>query len=312
MLKTADIRIGSALQFEGLSVFPIFPQSGKSHRRKYKLLSEALGSGELRIAEVDSHGNVPTLSAEVIGEVFVLIFGGEVLKGGKQNRVINTSILLTPRSHTVIPVSCVEQQRWRPGVFGNGEAFVAGDAVVSPDIRSALDHSVTESSMAGGGFESEQGTVWARIHETISEVGANAHTRAFTDAVEHTASSVEQYASQIEYPDGAIGLCTTIGGRPKTLHVYSGHDVCKIMWPREVKAAAIDAIRLASRGTKTSDATAETVANFISGADQGTWADVDSIGFGTSKRSTFNTDSVRGSASVLVNGKELLHLSITG
>ena len=50
---------------------------------------------------------------------------GEQLAGGKQNRVLNASILVPAKSELPIPVTCVERGRWAlrdprtigPGVF---------------------------------------------------------------------------------------------------------------------------------------------------------------------------------------------------
>jgi hypothetical protein len=54
------------------------------------------------IEEVSEGGDVPT----------VLLLDGEELIGAKQNRVLNTTVLVAAHSRLTIPVSCVEQDRW--------------------------------------------------------------------------------------------------------------------------------------------------------------------------------------------------------
>jgi len=56
---------------------------------------------------------VPNLAVDNKGERFVLFVEGQELRGAKQNRVLNASVLIAAHTKTVIPVSCVEQGRWR-------------------------------------------------------------------------------------------------------------------------------------------------------------------------------------------------------
>ena len=66
----------------------------------------------LEITEVDTDGSVPELRVGNKYAGMVLIMDGEELVGVKQNRIVNTTIVLPPKSTTVIPVSCAEQGRW--------------------------------------------------------------------------------------------------------------------------------------------------------------------------------------------------------
>lgn len=78
----------------------------------YLTLGEALAAGTLTITEISEGGSVPELAVINEGNLPVLFLDGEELAGAKQNRVVNTTILLKEHSKTVIPVSCVEQGRW--------------------------------------------------------------------------------------------------------------------------------------------------------------------------------------------------------
>ena len=92
-----------------MSVFPVFADLEGSV--DYIPLKEAIADGLLIISEVDESGSVPELKVTNCAEVPVLLLDGEELVGAKQNRIINTPILLKKLSETIIPVSCVEEGR---------------------------------------------------------------------------------------------------------------------------------------------------------------------------------------------------------
>ena len=51
----------------------------------------------------------------------VFVMDGEEVVGGKQNRIVNASFLIAPKSEVALPVSCVER-RWHDVApsFGSG------------------------------------------------------------------------------------------------------------------------------------------------------------------------------------------------
>jgi hypothetical protein len=49
---------------------------------------------------------VPELKLVNLSPSKILILDGEELKGAKQNRIVNATFLIGPKSEVVIPVSC--------------------------------------------------------------------------------------------------------------------------------------------------------------------------------------------------------------
>ena len=106
-----EVRVGQPLRYKSLSVFPLFAESNRNI--DYLLADEAIGEKLLTVEEVSEAGSVPDLLVENKGNTRVLFIEGEELIGAKQNRILNTSILVAAKSKARIPVSCVEQGRWR-------------------------------------------------------------------------------------------------------------------------------------------------------------------------------------------------------
>ena len=105
------LKVGRKQTYKNLTIFPLL--STYRIAVDYLTLDEALGASLLEVTEVDTEGSVPELRVENKYAGMVLIMDGEELVGAKQNRIVNTTILIPPKSTTVIPVSCVEQGRVR-------------------------------------------------------------------------------------------------------------------------------------------------------------------------------------------------------
>ena len=71
----------------------------------YLTLVEALALDGFKVTEISEGGSVPSL--RVVNETphHVLLFDGEELKGAKQNRILNTSILIAAGTALDVPVS---------------------------------------------------------------------------------------------------------------------------------------------------------------------------------------------------------------
>jgi len=77
----------------------------------YLLLDEALREGLIEVGEVSKEGSVQNLKVTNKSLKMVLILDGEELVGARQNRVVNTIILVQAKYTLLIPVSCVEEGR---------------------------------------------------------------------------------------------------------------------------------------------------------------------------------------------------------
>src|SRR5262249_20180263 len=157
MSTLPNVRVGDPIRHESLAVFPLF--SAPDRAVEYLLSDEAIHAGSVTVEEISEGGSVPNLLVTNRGDSRVLFLEGEELRGAKQNRVLNTSVLIAAQSKTPIPVSCVEAGRWRYRT----RHFVGGGSHSSSKLRHILKKSSYLSMKAGRGYTSDQTEVWSEV-----------------------------------------------------------------------------------------------------------------------------------------------------
>src|SRR5262245_6186207 len=88
----ASIALGAPQVHRNLVVFPIVTSS--PNPAQWLTLAEAIEQQLLTVTEVSHSGSVPELAVNNRADRPVLLLDGEELVGAKQNRVLNTTILL--------------------------------------------------------------------------------------------------------------------------------------------------------------------------------------------------------------------------
>ncbi|MBU2602466.1 MAG: hypothetical protein KKA32_09895 [Actinobacteria bacterium] len=170
-------------------------------KTRYVLLATAIERGRLTVTEVSDGGSVPYLKATNKGPWPVLIFDGEELIGAKQNRIMNTTILVGV-GESILPVSCVEQGRWS----ARSSAFAAGDWTSHPRLRrekesqvrcalaslpDALGAPELPQEVRASHFRSDQGAVWQEVERHSRELKVGSETGAMADAYAGRAQDLE-------------------------------------------------------------------------------------------------------------------------
>src|SRR5680860_43898 len=169
---------------------------------RYVLLEKAIRRGRLTVTEVSDGGAVPYLKAQNMGPWPVLIFDGEELIGAKQNRIVNTTILVGV-GETILPVSCVEQGRWSH----RSRAFAAGQWASHPRLRREKEAQVRNAlafapEAAPGmarpqaerarDYQADQGEVWREVERHSRDLGVGSDTHAMADAYADRAPDLEE------------------------------------------------------------------------------------------------------------------------
>jgi hypothetical protein len=134
-----------------------------------------------------SDGEVNALYIENISNDTIYLMAGEVVKGGKQDRVLAQDIILSPGSgRTEIPVFCVEPNRW---------SYASSD-------RSFNEYfTVTSNSVRGKAvMAKDQHQVWDAVEEVMERQGTQTSTGTYTalESSEDYNTKLNEYAEYFE------------------------------------------------------------------------------------------------------------------
>jgi hypothetical protein len=231
-----NISKGEAQCFENLEITPLLAPSASP--ADYLTLSEAQAQGLAVVTEVSESGSVPTLLLQNTGEKAVFLLDGEELVGAKQNRILNLSLLVPPKSSLEIPVSCVEQGRWSHRT----REFAATERAHFSKGRARKAARVSENMRFAGFRDSDQGEVWDDISFKMSSMDVDSSTSAIADAYEHFASSVDAYVGAFHVSETQVGACFAINGKLCGVELFDVSSTCEKLMPKLIRSYALDAI----------------------------------------------------------------------
>lgn len=298
MTTLPDVRVGDPIRHEALTVFPLF--SASEGAVDYLLSDEAIAAGSVTVEEVGEAGSVPQLIVSNGGDSRVLFLEGEELRGAKQNRVLNTSVLVAARSKTPIPVSCVEQGRWRYRT----KQFSSGESHSSSKLRRHLKESVTRSLKAGRGHSSDQGAVWKEVGRQMEVLGSSSETGAMADTYESHRDRLGEFRERLGYVEGACGVAVAVGPQVVAVDVFDRPSTCRKVWGRLLSGVVMDALESKEAGES---AGAADVEGLLARLRDAPWEAAPAVGEGQEYRS----DSVpMAHASALALGDAVLHGSV--
>jgi hypothetical protein len=298
MVALPEVRIGDLVQHEALAVFPLFGEGPGGI--DYLLSDEAIAGGTVTVQEVGEDGSVPNLLVENRSGALVLFLEGEELRGAKQNRVLNTSVLAAAEGTTTIPVSCVEQGRWhyRSRHFGSGGSHS------SSKLRHVLKKSVTRSALQGSGHDSDQGEVWKEVGRQMTSLGSHSPTMAMADTYGAYQGRLDEFRDRFKYVEGATGLAVSVGGKVVSVDLFDKAATCRKVWDRLLTGVVLDALEAGPAGAAPAE---DTVRGALAVLREAPWQQSPAVGAGEEFRAEMAGDQ---HASALLFRGALVHASL--
>jgi hypothetical protein len=291
-LKFGDIQIHNHV-----AVIPAIDISGSG--LDYWTMKEAMERNLLVVSEISEGGHVPELKVSNKGDKTVLLLDGEELSGAKQNRVLNTTILLKEKSETTIPVSCTEHGRWSY----SSSHFEESGYIMSASLRSVKNASVHENLKSDRAYRSDQGAVWEGIAFQASVNQVNAPTGAMRDILEAKQEDMDEFLSRFPIIPGQHGFIVMMNGKVVGMDIVSRTEAFAVLHPKLIRSYVMDALTEKPATRKT--ASRKKADAFLTEITQCTENKFDSIGYGCDYR--YEGKNIVGSA--LVHEGTVIHMA---
>ena len=307
--SVSGYKVLDPIRHGSLTVFPVVASKSYS-TAEFLTLDEGLRSGEVMVSE---YGTLRGLvrrqvtpnyrhdSAEVNRLVLVnnskrplLLLAGEIVTGGKQDRVIGKDRIVPPESDPVdLNVFCVEPGRWVASsdhfatsgmtygnAAGSGGGIGGGTGIHSTAGGAVMAQPSVRAKAMG---EKDQNQVWAEVRKQQQsmavEVAAGAAAPVSSDEIRATSSyarvmenkdvkeRVDELAKPIEQnyqslirqlrDRKAVGVVVAVNGRIIWSDIFASTELLEKYWPKLVRSYASEAVVSRAKGAEASLTQAE-------------------------------------------------------
>ncbi len=218
-------------------------------------LEEAMDRKLVKVHETSDVNELEIENISSTDEVYVQ--AGDIVKGGKQDRVLTVDLIVPVRSGRM-PISsfCVEHGRWQARASESPEAFSASsEGLPSKELKLAAKHT---GSQAG---------VWEKVEEAQGKLSAASNTNVASnvsrsslqlslenDAVRaNTNDYIDALRTIVKGKSDVIGFVFAINGEINSGDTYGSHDLFVKLWPRLLKAAAIESVSESYEGRRSEE-----------------------------------------------------------
>jgi len=178
---------------------------------KYTTLENAIKQSKIRVREMGSE-SVNTLRFSNVSKDSILISMGDVVKGGKQDRVIEKDTVIAPGQSISVSVYCVEPERWTAGSSGNSFNTYHSNA------NNVLRKSIVK--------EKSQDKVWENVGAINTANGTSTSTGTYTAVTQSPKYNTDMkeykdaFTSAIMADSTIVGVLAVTGDRIIGCDIY--------------------------------------------------------------------------------------------
>lgn len=224
-------------------------QTNQINSFEYLSGPQSIEKSIIEVREVNDSGSVNNLIVLNSSEYFIFFSDGDILAGAKQNRVLNSSVLLAPHSKTSIPVSCVEQGRWHH-ISPN---FKTTDYSAPVRLRASKSESVNENLRCEMGFAAEQGMVWNEVSDYHSRHNISSNTKNLSDMYDIKKNDFDSFINSFSSVSEANGIAVFVNKNLLLIEAFNRTAIFNEYFKKILRGVAAEAFYLKSENTTMPD-----------------------------------------------------------
>jgi hypothetical protein len=225
-------------KFKNLQLYPIRAnrtfESSHKDVGNYTTLKEAMSKRKIAVTE-QGNGEVNSLFVQNVSSDTIMILAGEVVQGGKQDRMIAEDFILYPNTRKKdISVFCVEHGRWAPKQSGN--SFNGYFTISSNEVRKA------------GLVSKSQKDVWDKVavNTRMNRASTPTGTLAALNNSDSFTSELKQYSDffnkTIVSEKDIIGVVAVSGDAILGCDMFATHSIFERHYQNLIQSYATEAI----------------------------------------------------------------------
>lgn len=224
---------GDPIQYRNITLIPVTSTEPGPFRR-YTLLEQGLKAKTFAVREragSSDEAEVNEIEVRNKGTDPVYLLGGEMILGGKQDRIIQTdTIVAADGKWQKVAVFCVEQGRWQ----GQRMEFSGSGAVAHLDLQAA--------AMSG-----DQGKVWAAVAKSNEAHGTTSETQTYRRTIQNgkVRQRIAGYRSELEklLPTAPIaGVIFAINGEIQVADLFGNPELFGALREKLLSAYILEAL----------------------------------------------------------------------
>jgi hypothetical protein len=203
----------------------------------------------------------------------VFIQAGDIVKGGQQDRVLSVDLVVSAKSGKVPVASfCVEAGRWKARGAESAERFSgSNEQLATKDLKLAARDSASQSEVwkkvatCQMLLKSKLGTE-VKAGESESSLQLTLEHKKLLEALD---GAMKKLGPITEKHDDVIGYAFAINGKVNSADVYGNAGLFKKLWPKLLKATAVESVVEREKDKKFEAATVDGMKAFLLDAEKG-------------------------------------------